>query len=96
MVIAPTEFKQVRSSVSADKRGRIVLGNEAKEKDYSVSMNDKGQVLLTPIVHIPEYEAWLYKNPEALELVRVGLAEAAAGLATPMRFPSEDNAAATD
>lgn len=66
MDAALTEFKEIRSCVSADKRGRIVLGNEAKKKDYSVSINDKGQVLLTPIVHVPEYEAWLYRNPRFL------------------------------
>ncbi len=83
MDAALTECKGIRSCVGADECGRIVPGSEAREKDCSVSINDKGQVLLTPILHVPEYEAWLYRNPEALELVCTGLARSAAGMATP-------------
>jgi hypothetical protein len=37
---------------------------------FEVSVNDMGQVLLSPETSIPLHEAWLYRNPEALANVR--------------------------
>lgn len=38
-----------------------------------------GQIVLDPQVSIPASEAWLYRSPEALELVRRGLKDVAEG-----------------
>jgi hypothetical protein len=43
--------------------------------DFAVSVNEIGQVLLSPEVKVPMHELWLYKNPEALALVAKGLAQ---------------------
>lgn len=80
------DFKKTKKTVRADERGRLALGNGVKEKTYEVSENEIGQILLTPVVIIPEHEMWLYRNPEALELVRQGLEDARAGRVTKMSF----------
>ena len=46
---------------------------------FTVSCNSAGQILLSPETTIPLHEAWLYKNPEALAMVRRGLEQAAKG-----------------
>ena len=79
MTVVMDEFKDTQATICADERGRITLGSIAKSKRYLVSCNDAGQLLLTPAVVMPEYEAWLWSNPAALASVRQGLAEAAEG-----------------
>jgi len=73
------EFVETKTPVQADDRGRITLGKQASNKQYSVRENARGELLLTPVVSIPAHEAWLYNNPQALASVRKGLADAAAG-----------------
>ena len=65
--------------VSADAQGRVTLGPIARNKSYSVEQKEDGQIVLTPFLAIPEREAWLCKNPEALAAVQRGLEDAAAG-----------------
>ncbi len=65
--------------VRSDSRGRIQLGPAAVDKDFRVEFGEDGTIFLTPVVFIPEREAWLYKNEEAMERIRRGLADAAAG-----------------
>ena len=86
MTVVLDDFEEVKTAISADERGRIVLGAAEKEKTYSMSRNAVGQILLTPVVVIPEHEMWLYRNPEALAAVRQGFAELAAGLGKPADF----------
>ena len=86
MRVLTEEFRQVKSSTSADERGRVNIGSEAGKKDYAVHTNGKGQFLLTPVVHIPEYEAWLFKNPAALASVQEGLRQSARGEGEVMDF----------
>ena len=42
-------------------------------------INQSGQILLDPIVNIPETEVWLWKNQSAHDSLKRGLAEAEAG-----------------
>lgn len=65
--------------VRSDSRGRIQLGSAAMDKDFRVEFGEDGTISLIPVVFIPEREAWLYKNEEAMEQIRRGLADAAAG-----------------
>lgn len=73
------QFYTVKKSVVADKRGRITLGTEVKTKEFRVLQNDLGQILLDPIVQIPERELWLWQNQQALKSIKQGLQEANTG-----------------
>ncbi|WP_218082911.1 hypothetical protein [Anthocerotibacter panamensis] len=73
------DFRPVKEDTHADSRGRLTLGQIAKDKKYRVLVNDAGQVLLDPVVSIPERELWLWNNPEALASVQRGLQQAAEG-----------------
>ncbi len=42
-------------------------------------VNDAGQILLDPVVSIPERELWLWQNPSALASVQRGIQQSAAG-----------------
>mgnify|MGYP003338079312 CR=1 FL=1 len=73
------QFEDSKGYVNADSQGRLTLGVLAKNKTYTLSYNEVGQILLTPVAVIPEHEAWLYKNPEAYQAVLTGLAQAKEG-----------------
>lgn len=60
----------------ADSKGRVSLGSEFAGRVVIVN-TDSDVTTITPGVVIPESEAWLYRNPEALAAVRKGLADAA-------------------
>lgn len=53
---------QVKEAVKVDSRGRIVLGERFKDKQYSIHLNSDGEIILTPVVVMPAKEAWLLKN----------------------------------
>ena len=80
MLIAMEEFEIVKDVVAADDRGRVTLGPEMKEVKFRVGINAQRQILLTPVVAIPEHELWLWNNREATLSVQRGLEEATAGL----------------
>ena len=42
-------------------------------------VNDAGQILLDPVVNIPERELWLWQNPDALASVQRGIQQSEAG-----------------
>jgi hypothetical protein len=48
--------------------------------------NDRGEVLLQPIVEVPASELWLYRNKEALQSVRRGLRDASEGKITKLNL----------
>ncbi|MGL5938787.1 MAG: hypothetical protein ACRC2S_00130 [Waterburya sp.] len=77
--IANSNFQEIKHSSRADDRGRLTLGAVAKKKNYRVMINELGQILLDPIVNIPEKEIWLWKNQSALSSLKRGLKEAEAG-----------------
>ena len=78
-----TVFEAIKESIRADDKGRVILGREFSGKNYRVSKNEHGEILLTPVVVIPERDVWLYRNPQALAIFRLGLEEAAAGTVSP-------------
>ena len=72
-----SNFEEIKSSSKADERGgRLTIGAVAKKKNYRIMMNESGQIVLDPIVSIPEREIWLWKNQSARESVMQGLKEA--------------------
>jgi hypothetical protein len=77
--IADTNFQEIKHSSRADDRGRLTVGAVAKKKNYRVMINELGQILLDPIVNIPEREIWFWKNQSALSSLKQGLEEAKAG-----------------
>ena len=61
-----------------DAKGRLMLGNQFAGRMVLIDDSDSERIVITPAVAIPEREAWLYKNEEALRLVRKGLENARA------------------
>ena len=62
-----------------DGKGRLMLGSKMAGRMVIVDDSDPEHIIITPAVAIPEKEAWLYQNKEALELVRKGLEQARKG-----------------
>jgi len=79
----PAIRKRSRSGkvIRSDSRGRIPLGRKATDKDFRVEYGEDGVISLIPVVFIPEREAWLYENENAIAQVRAGLADASEGRA---------------
>ena len=72
--------------IVADNRGRVALGRIAAGRSYSINEAADGEYTLTPMVVIPEREAWLWKNSEARASFDKGVQESEAGLGVPMDF----------
>ena len=73
------EFKEIGTR-AIDDRNRLTLGELLKgSKRVRLYKNNRGEVLLQPVVEIPASELWLFQNKEALEHVRKGLKDAAEG-----------------
>jgi hypothetical protein len=79
LVMSGFDFRKVKEIVEPDSRGRVSIGAITKGKSYSVQVNDAGQILLDPVVAIPERELWLWQNSEALTSVQRGLQQAVVG-----------------
>jgi len=62
-----------------DAQGRITIGKEFADKTYAVERKSDGDIILRPVMVIHEREAWLFKNQAALESVKRGMEQAAAG-----------------
>jgi hypothetical protein len=81
-VIKDNKLMELPGTVKPDSKKRVVLPKCTVTKEavtYKVYINRCGQIVLDPLVQIPASEAWLFKNPVALALVKKGLAEAAKG-----------------
>jgi hypothetical protein len=59
-----------------DAKGRLMLGNRLAGRMVIIDDSDPEHIIITPAVAIPEKEAWLYKNVEAIKRVRAGLEKA--------------------
>jgi len=71
-----TSIHQIRP----DSKGRINLGKLARGiSSFRARRLDDGNILLEPFTEIPAREAWLFENPVALDAVKKGLAQVAAG-----------------
>jgi hypothetical protein len=75
---------------TTDTAGRICLGKKFANKIFTLNTK-QGNIELTPVQLIPEKEAWLYKNQEALTAVKQGLEQAKLGKAKPLSFNLEDD-----
>ena len=75
------DFIRISKAVKPDKKKRVILPKELVGEDitFHIYRNNLGQILLDPQITVPASEAWLFKNPDALNLVRQGLADAASG-----------------
>lgn len=62
-----------------DNKGRLMLGTALAGRMVIVDASDPERIVISPAVAIPEREAWLYKNKEALSRVRKGLEQARNG-----------------
>lgn len=72
-------FKLRKGYVHPDARGRLTLGAAAQDADYRVLVNERGQILLDPVVPIPASEAWLWENPALRASMERALSQAEAG-----------------
>jgi hypothetical protein len=91
-------LRLVARDVRPDSRRRISLGKALQSVDdasFNIYQDEGGRIVLDPQVSIPASEAWLFRNPKALALVRGGLADAAAGktksLGSFARYVEEDD-----
>lgn len=64
---------------TADSKGRVTLGNRFANRQVMIEELDDTTVSVQLARVIPESEAWLHENPEALSSVRRGLEQAKAG-----------------
>ena len=87
--VLDTEFTQV-AEAKPDGKNRVGValalealaerfGYKPEDLRFAVCYNTAGQILLVPEVSVPLPEAWLYKNPLALNSVLRGLNQSAAG-----------------
>ncbi len=78
-IVRDAHFIEV-SEGRLDSKRRIGLGKiKHPAAYYRVYENEAGQIILDPQVVIPAGEAWLYQNKTALDSVRRGMKQAAAG-----------------
>lgn len=64
---------------TADAKGRVTLGGHFANRAVIVEQQGEDAIIVRLARVIPEREAWLYENPQALALVRRGLDEARRG-----------------
>jgi hypothetical protein len=62
-----------------DDKGRLALGSRFANRQVIIEENNESQLIITFAKVVPEREAWLYKNPEALKSVLLGLSQAREG-----------------
>ncbi len=68
------------TTVRPDSKGRITLGKLAEGvSSYRVRQDRAGRIVLEPFAEVPARERWLFVNKPALDSVRRGLEDAAAG-----------------
>ena len=82
-----TEVKTVDSKFRLNLGRKVIklLSGITKADGFQVFVGSDGDILLRPTVNIPSRELWLYKNPEALNMVIKGLKNAKAGEVTKVK-----------
>jgi hypothetical protein len=73
-----TRIDQPLAAKTADNKGRIALGSRFANRAVIIETVSDTEVVVKLARVIPESEAWLYENPEALSAVRAGLSQARA------------------
>jgi len=73
------EFEEIGTR-TVDERKRLTLGDLIKDfRRVRLYKNERGQLLIQPVVEIPASEIWLFENTEALGGVKRGLKDIAEG-----------------
>ena len=72
-------MKYASLAKNVDSKGRLTLGESFANRTVIVEEHGDGEVLIRLARVIPEREAWLYDNEEALAAVRRGLKQARGG-----------------
>lgn len=71
---------EARKTLRPDSKGRITLGNLVGGAScFRAHRDKKGRIILEPLVEVPALEAWLWKNPAAMNAVQKGLKDSAEG-----------------
>ena len=80
------DFQEIGTK-TMDDRNRLTLGEIFKGyKRIRLYKNERGEVLLQPVVEVPASELWLFQNKEALKSVQRGLKEASEGKITKLNL----------
>jgi len=67
-------------SIRPDAKGRIALGALARGvSSFQATVDPDGRIILEPFAEIPAREKWLFENKDAMNAVREGIAQSAAG-----------------
>ena len=76
-ILKDEKFLKIADGIKPDAKKRVLLPKAVVKEGvvYHIYTNSQGQIMLDPQVTIPASEAWLYKNEEALALVRQGLSD---------------------
>ncbi len=71
----------IEKILKVDSKKRITIGKLAPDDvtSYDAQFLEDGSIILKPRVEIPAEEAWLFKNKNALESLKRGLEDSAAG-----------------
>jgi hypothetical protein len=79
-ILKDAEFEEI-TEVRVDAKHRVTLGRVlgGRVSSYRIYRNKVGQIILDPMVTVPAYEAWLFKNKEVMARVREGLEDARKG-----------------
>lgn len=75
---------------TTDASGRLCLGKEFANKMFSLHVKHNN-IELIPVQIVPEKEAWLYENSDALAAVKQGLKQAQHGKGKRLSFNLEDD-----
>jgi hypothetical protein len=75
-LLKDADFQEV-TEAKVDAKNRVALGKVPglRVSSYRIYRNKVGQIILDPMVTVPAYEAWLFKNKEAMTRVQDGLAD---------------------
>ena len=67
-------------TIRPDAKGRVTLGRLARGvSSFRATTDAMGRIILEPYTEIPASEKWLFANKPALDSVKEGLSQAAAG-----------------
>src|SRR5436309_12698383 len=78
MILHGREVARMTTKI-ADSKGRIALGRKFAGQMVIVDDADPNRIIVTPAVAVPAKEAWLFKNDQAMALLRQGLDDARNG-----------------
>ena len=82
-ILKDADFEEV-AEAKVDAKHRVALGRilNSPVSSYRIYRNRVGQIILDPLVTVPAYEAWLFKNEKAAKLLKEGLQDARKGRLT--------------